>query len=310
MNTNQASYDARMSALVVSRNPVPFEVTEANAENITVRPFKAGVNPLYDAAQRTFERKDKGNPPTYQNAVRALANRIAEKHVRQARMRCEHLRAELVVESASAIGEFIAVRVSRFPLLAQDLLARFACGALPSSTARALHRCARRACDARMARMGGRSQLVEPSFFNIFTDESADRCAELDAVFVNSRIDYLLGLVRARGATSGNANRAAQAHAKLLEEARAYFLASIAGEAVNLPAHGLNPVSVPVGFNVVETKIHDGKREKLVASEGYLVTEGKGQRLSASALWMRIDRLASFTGSRDIRDALGRGRRG
>lgn len=307
----------------VLRNPIPFTLTEANACNVNPTSCMGGVNPQHDAAQRTFERKDRGTPPTYQSAVRALAIRIAEKHVRQARMRCEHLRSELVTEIESAVGEFIGTRVVRFPVLASDLLARFAIGALPSSTVRALHRCARRACDARMARMAGKSKLVEPSFFNLFCDESAERSSELDTVFVNARVDYLLGLVRERAGTSGNAARAAKAHCALLEQARTYFLASIAGESVALPSAGLTPVSVPVGFNAsalrqtkAKAQAHaDGERfadtapdvsGKVLQSQGYVVTESRGTHLANSALYMRMLRMARFVGAPDVVDALAR----
>lgn len=294
----------------VVRSLIPFQLTEANIENVNPTSCKGGLNPQHDAPQRTFERKDatnyqgarKGNEarasrdataPTYRSVVHALAVRIADKHVRMARMRCDHLRHELICEVESAVGAFLAVRISRFPVLARDLFARFACRALPTSTVREMHRVARRACDARMARMGGKTELVELSFFNLFTDESAERCAELDAVFVNARVDFLLGEARARGSFGGNAARSLRAHTALLEYARACFLASIAGTSVALPPSGLVPVQVPVGFNHSQTFI--GKR--LVESEGTVVTErarGGKVQLTHTALYHRILRLARF----------------
>ena len=205
------------SELILVRSAVPFEITEANAENVTVRKIKGGLRPLTDTA----DKKEKGTAANYRTAVRSFASRVANRHVRQSIMRCEHLRAELVTETESATGEFFAVRLARFPTLAADLLARFALGILPPSTSRNLHRIARRACDARMSRMAGRTKLVEASFFNLFGDESAERSTELDAVFVNARVDALLATVRERGKKNGHEGRAAKAHAKLLEDARA-----------------------------------------------------------------------------------------
>ncbi len=315
------TYQDQQDSLVTERNPLPFEVTEANACNINPTACEGGLNPQYDAHQRRYEKTDTGTAASYRTAVRAIANRIADKHTRQSKMRVEHLRAEFVTECESAIGEFIGTRVARFPRLASDLLARFAIGDLPSATVRGMHRKCRKACDARSARMAGKSQLVEPSFFNLFAcaDDTDTASTELTVAWVNARIDYLLGQVKERGAVSGNAQRAANAHAKLLEQARTYFLASIEGNAVKLPSAGIVPVSVSVGFNHVQT--FHGK--KLVASEGYVVSEtlaarktrgetvsrsdaGDGQ-LSSGALYKRVLRMASFVGASDIQNALARG---
>lgn len=313
------------SELVAFRNPTPFAVTEANAENITVRKSKGGLRPLTDSANP----KDKGTAASYRAAAHALACRIADKHVRQAKTECAHLRAEFVAEVESAVGEFFAIRLSRFPKLAGDLLARFGADYLPSATVRALHRCTRQACDTRMRRMGGKSKLVEPSFFNVFTAEP-EQSAELNAVFVNARIDYLLGLVRAKSGRHG-CGRAAQAHAKLLEEARAYFLASIAGDACELPSAGLVPDVSEVGFNVATLRAADKNgrpcgplvhTDSFAGTESYVVTEptrtrktrgetrggsvASGGRLANSALYKRLLRLSAFTGAQDVRESLAR----
>ena len=307
------------SELVLVRSLVPFEITEANAENITVRKSKGGLRPLTDSA----DTKDKGPAADYRAAAHSFAFKVANKHVRQARMRCEHLRAELVIEIESAAGEFFAVRLARFPSLAADLLARFALGILPPSTSRNLHRVARRACDARMSRMSGKTKLVEPSFFNLFGDESAERCTELDAVFVNARVDALLATVRERGKKNGNEGRAAKAHAALLEQARAYFLASIEGKPVSLPSAGLVPSVSEVGFNTCETRDAsaaaqvNGPAQRLAPaacvakgpateSKGEIIRVTRGTRLAKSALWFRLARLAKFTGATDIAAALGK----
>jgi hypothetical protein len=290
---------------VLRSNFRKFEITEANKDSITIRASKGGKRASQSGA------KHKGDPvsperrrlaESYRTAAHALAVRISEKHVRQARMRCDHLIGDLRIEIESVIGEFFAVRLARFPILASDVLARFAVGALPSSTVRALHRVARRACDQRMARMGGKSQLVDPSFFNLFADDSADRSSELDTVFVNARIDYLIGLVRAKAGTSGNAKRGSLAHVSLLESARAYFIASINGDRVSLPSAGLVPVQVPVGFNTCQT--FAGK--KLIETKGEIVKETRGSRLANSALYMRLLRLARFAGAPDVVGALAR----
>ena len=314
------------SELVLVRSLVPFEVTEANAENITVRKSKGGLRPLTDTA----DTKDKGPAADYRAAVEKFAVNVANRHVRQAVMRCEHLRAELVIEIESAAGEFFAVRLARFPVLAADLLARFALGILPASTSRNLHRVARRACDVRMSRMAGKTKLVEPSFFNLFGDESADRCTELDAVFVNARVDALLATVRERGKKNGYEGRAAKAHAKLLEDARAYFLASIEGKPVSLPSAGLVPSVSEVGFNTCETRVAsaaaqvNGPAQRLApaacvatgpltvdprdgfASKGEIIRETRGTSLANSALYFRLARLAKFAGATDIAAALGK----
>ena len=308
------------SELVLSRSLVPFEVTAANAANITVRKSKGGLRPLTDCA----DAKDKGPAANYRAAVHSFAVNVANRHVRQSIMRCEHLRAEFVTEVESAAGEFFAVRLARFPTLASDLLARFALGILPPSTSRNLQRVARRTCDARMSRMSGKTKLVEASFFNLFGDESAERCTELDAVFVNARVDALLAIVRERGKKNGNEGRAAKAHEKLLEDARAYFLASIKGEAVSLPSAGLVPSVSEVGFNVCETRVAsaagcvNGPVQRLapaacvatgpvVKSRGEVIRETRGEKLASTSLYKRIARMAEFTGATDVSAALGRG---
>ena len=307
------------SELVLVRSLVPFEVTAANSQNITVRKSKGGLRPLTDAA----DAKDKGTAASYRTAVHSFAVNVANRHVRQAVMRCEHLRAELVTEIESAAGEFFAVRLARFPTLAADLLARFALGILPPSTSRNLHRIARRACDARMSRMAGKTKLVEPSFFNLFGDESAERSTELDAVFVNARVDALLATVRERGKKNGNEGRAAKAHANLLEDARAYFLASIEGKPVSLPSAGLVASVSEVGFNTCETRDAtaaaqvNGPAQRLTPaacvakgpateSKGEVIRETRGTSLANSALYFRLARLAKFTGATDIAAALGK----
>jgi hypothetical protein len=316
---------ARDLSRVVVANPFPRAFENVDGFDVTLRKSKAGLRPVRDAA----DARDKGTAASYRAAVAQLARSVSEKHVRQARMRCEHLRAELAREVESAAGEFFARRLARAPRLASDLLARFALGILPASTLRNLHRCARRACDARMARMGGKSKLVEPSFFNLFSDESAERSAELDAVFVNARVDALLAIVREKSARSGNAARAGKAHAQLLESARAYFLASIKGEAVALPSAGLVASVSEVGLNVCETRSASAAREtagpaqrfapRATAASGPLVVdardgrasvsevvrETRGTSLANSALYFRLARLAKFTGAQDVARALG-----
>jgi len=308
------------SELVLVRSNVAFEITDANAENITVRKSKGGLRPLTDTA----DAKDKGTAANYRAAVRSFAVNVANRHVRQARLRCEHLRAEFVTEVESAAGEFFAVRIARFPTLASDLLPRFALGILPASTSRNLGRVARRACDSRMARMSGKTKLVEASFFNLFGDESAERCTELDAVFVNARVDALLATVRERGKKNGNEGRAAKAHAKLLEQARAYFLASIEGKPVFLPSAGLVASVAEVGFNVCETRVASAAacvngpvqrlapagcvaKGPLTESKGEVIRETRGEKLASTSLYKRIARMAEFTGATDVSVALGRG---
>ena len=66
------------SELVLVRSLVPFEITEANAENITVRKSKGGLRPLTDTA----DTKDKGTAADYRAAVHSFAVNVANKHVR------------------------------------------------------------------------------------------------------------------------------------------------------------------------------------------------------------------------------------
>jgi len=177
--------------------------------------------------------------------------------------------------------------------------------------------------------MNGKTKLVEPSFFNLFGDESADRCTELDAVFVNARVDALLATVRERGEKNGNARRAAKSCEQLLEQARAYFLASIKGEAVSLPSAGLVPSVSEVGFNTCETRVAsaagcvNGPVQRLApagcvakgpltidprdgfASKGETIRETRGEKLASTSLYRRLARLAEFTGATDVSAALG-----
>ena len=294
---------------------------------------------------KTYLRKEYATPaqrdavtPTYRDTVLALATRIADRHIRTAQIPCSHLREEFITDASSAISAYLAAPLGvfyaaddvkrehpkvRFAFLMGDVVPRFAIGALPARMNLAMHRTARKACDARMRRMGGKDDAVDPSFFNLFTDDSADRSSELDMVFVNARIDYLLGLVRARCAVSGNAARAAKAHIALLESARAYFIASIKGEAVSLPSAGLVASKSEVGFNVSELRSTKGEKlpqgptqrhalparatqRTVLETSAYVVSESRGTHLANSALYMRLLRLARFTGEADVLSALSR----
>lgn len=205
----------------------------------------------------------------YREQVAIWAARCAKTYIARSPRDCSHLQSEFVAEAQSAVGEALAVRLHRFPTLAGDLLARFGCDALPSSTRRALRRVAFRAMDTRLRRLVHDAR-IEPAHLAVFWADSphpegsaaADSQRRDSAEFINARIDLLLRLVRERGTKNGHAARAAAAHARLLEEARKHFLAAVRGE---------GPVTVPAASLV-------------------------NGRLSKSALYCRLYRLADFLG--------------
>lgn len=207
----------------------------------------------------------------YRVQVGHWADNIARIYVARSPVDCAHLSAEFSAEAQSAIGEALALRIHRFPRFAGDLLARFACGALSVATRKALRRSALRACDARLRRLT-HDKPLESASLDVFWSHSpqpegsaaADSQARDSREFVNARIDCLLSLIRAR-VTNGNQARAAAAHCKLLEEARAVLLDSIAGESIRPPAAGL-------------------------------IRYEEGQRLAKSSLYFRLYRLARFLG--------------
>src|SRR5436305_10124205 len=89
-------------------NPTGNGSFTVKGENINPKPTKGGgVNPFYDAAQIAFERKDVGKAMDYRNANETHARGIAEKHIRQAKTECGHLRDEFVTEIQSATNEFL-----------------------------------------------------------------------------------------------------------------------------------------------------------------------------------------------------------
>ena len=198
------------------------------------------------------------------------ATRCARTYIARSTFDCAHLARELEAEAQSALGEALALRIYRFPNLASDLLARFGCDALPSSTRRALRRTAFRAMDARMWRMSHDKSLA-PAHLDVFWANSpqpegsaANDSQRRDSIeFINTRIDLLLRLVRERGTKNGHSARAAAAHARLLEQARVYLLAAARGDdCATAPAAGL-------------------------------LVEG---RLAKSALYFRLYRLGKFLG--------------
>lgn len=213
----------------------------------------------------------KAHALAYREQVTRWADNIARTYIARSPVDGAHLSAEFSAEAQSALGEALALRIYRFPKLARDLLARFACGALSSATRKALRRCALRACDARLRRLK-HDRPLESAHLDVFWSASpqpegsaaADSQARDSREFVHTRIDCLLALVRAR-VTNGNQARAAAVHCKLLEEARAVLLASIAGESIRPPAAGL-------------------------------IRCEEDQRLAKSALYFRLYRLARFLG--------------
>ena len=68
------------SELVLVRSNVAFEITAANAENITVRKSKGGLRPLTDTA----DTKDKGTAASYRAAAHSLAVNVAKFATRRA----------------------------------------------------------------------------------------------------------------------------------------------------------------------------------------------------------------------------------
>ena len=155
----------------------------------------------------------------YRHAAATVARQtvVAQRCVsvrRQRDISAEH-RADLFVEAQSAIGEFIAARVCRFPRLASALLARFSAGTLPRASRRALHAAARLAIRRRAERLSG---FVPTAPIRPLTVSEARN--------VRRQIDALLVQVRRMGGRSEYAGRAARAHAALLIAHRADALST------------------------------------------------------------------------------------
>ena len=221
-------------------------------------------------AQEHAQEQRAAHAVAYREQVAHWAARCAKTYIARSTFDCAHLVRELEAEAQSALGEALAVRIYRFPKLASDLLARFGCDALPSSTRRALRRTAFRAMDARMWRMS-HDKALAPAHLAVFWADSpqpegsaANDSQRRDSIdFVNARIDLLLRLVRERGTKNGHSARSATAHARLLEQARVYLLAAARGDdCATAPAAGL-------------------------------LVEG---RLAKSALYFRLYRLGKFLG--------------
>lgn len=221
-------------------------------------------------AQGHAHEQREAHAKAYREQVAQWAARCVRTYIVRSTFDCAHLARELSAEAQSALGEALALRIYRFPTLAGDLLARFGCDALPSSTRRALRRVAFRAMDARMWRMS-HDKALSPAHLAVFWAESpqpegsaANDSQRRDSIdFINARIDLLLKLVRERGTKNGHCARSATAHARLLEQARAYLLAAARGDGhATAPAAGL-------------------------------LVEG---RLAKSALYFRLYRLGNFLG--------------
>jgi hypothetical protein len=257
--------------------------------------------------QRVSVEKIQKDAPTYPNAIRAYAAKIASASCRRSRLKRDHLRLDMETEAASAAGEFFAKRIHKFPTLTEDLLTRFILGALPSSTSRNLAKACLRACDNRMGRMSGRTKLVDTKFFNVFSDRPGQDLGETEARAIK-RIRYLRTKVNERASVNGNAARAARSHLALLDAAEAYALHCINsmdtqyrdgdGEkdrGVELPDSGLKR----------ETKIAGTSRAVFIAtktSEAIRIVntdtvEQTGEQvLTSKALWCRVSRLLAFVG--------------
>lgn len=293
--------------------------TEGNAVAETLRFTVKGKGGAFQQSRTvwTFQRTQKVE--TFQSFVDRIAKELAETKIRRSVIPVEHLRMDLETEAASAIGDYLARLASRFPILCADLLSRFAIGLLPSrelptvplmrpkktrKTLRvvrpyrihtAMRKAAFHAMDERIARMSGRTKLVDTSFFNVWADTPNGMPAELNAIFVNSRIDEMITMARKR-CSNGNERRSAKAAIKLLEQARIYFLESLGLGAKK----GTIPQSELPFANLCMHKLHTREKRGKTRERN---TAGRG-RLANSALFFRILRMARFIGATDVQAAL------
>lgn len=283
------------------------------------------VNPLFDAAQRTFEKREQVDTrtlretvrsyvksktgavflvsktrattndeartlATYRNFTHVLACRIADKYVRRAKVSCAHLRSEFVYEIESAIGLAIANRLARFPRLTSDLLARFACEAIPNTTRRALHFAALKACD-RILRHMAKNETHETSYFDAF--DASEETTTTDAsklARIEQRCAELLDTLAQREArATGNRERGhVRAARKLVERAREWAQASVASERFAF--------RTALSFHAeIETVTHVTRDAGKFAGK---VTHKRetGKTVSRSALWKRARTLERTLG--------------
>lgn len=231
--------------------------------------------------------KARGN---YRAFLATLAQRIAEKYISRAKVSCAHLRSEFVAEIESAIGLALATRVSRFPRLASDLLARFACDALPNSTRRALHFAALKACDARVRHLA-KNETHETSYFDAF-DETPETtlCDESKLARINARCDSLLRTLAEKEsrATSNRERGALRSARKQVERAREWAIASVQSERFAFAA--------PLSFHAETTTETHLVREGGRFARKLTYERATGKTLTRSALWKRAERLGKTLG--------------
>lgn len=277
------------------------EFAKANGTNpetgytLPVLPLR-NVNPLFNQGQRTFEkaeRKRAERETSYHEIAYAKACAFADAHVRRSRIPCAHLRAELITEAESAIGEFIAQVMTKYPRFGCDCLAKFACNAWGPTLRRRLAAHAHRAMDNRMRRLA-KTDTVEPAFFLAILGEEGNKHDE-DAMEKRIRETFatLTAKVIALGSQSGTKAKAARAHLAFLAHAREYLLASIHGTNTRAFANELVRHRVTVTHKLV-TRDDKGR----IRGTNTWETEESTRDAYAShrALYNRIRRLETFVG--------------
>lgn len=254
------------------------------------------VNPLFDQGQRTFEKaesKRAERETTYHEIAYAKACAFADAHVRRSRIPCAHLRAELVTEAESAIGEFIAQVMTKYPRFGCDCLAKFACNAWGPILRRRLAAHAHRAMDARLRRLA-KTDTVEPAFFLAILGEDGNKHDEgAMENRIRETVATLTAKVIAIGSQSGTKAKAARAHLAFLAHAREYLLASIHGTNTRAFANELVRHRVTVTHKLV-TRDEKGR----IRGTNTWETEESTRDAYAShrALYNRIRRLETFVG--------------
>jgi hypothetical protein len=224
---------------VLKSNPVPFRITEANAENI--RPQSGALtnaNPHFDPAQRTFEKREAGrrrDPFTVKLAQFGRAIFGARDRHKKLNREISPLRVDIEETAIEAAGEWIA-NTSDPECVIEYWLALAPIKDWP----RAIYRAAHRAVD-RLLRHFARSYADETAYLNLcdetFTDANGDsfdlfatdaeklafikrRCVELRA----KAEDQL------REATNNKQRGFIKSVVRMIDRGEAYAMASVRSE--------------------------------------------------------------------------------
>lgn len=295
--------------------------------------FTKEVHEAAWVTQRGAEEKprEEFSSASFASAVSELAWNVVGKRMRSEKRKvvasCPH---EYVIEAESAIGLELATRINKFPTLASDLLPRFACGALPDTTNRALRIAAMRAIDAREYRMS-RDNLANASDVAEFLGGNAETDTETLVRAAHAKCDALATRIRIKGTESAYKARDAKKFLVMVEQVRAYLLAGIGNVVTDddgneyvsheykVPSAGLTAKTVskvtargivfatteqgtekehngaPIGKGIQQTVTEE--KETVRARQGTRngkASTGDVNELSRSALYFRIRRLHTF----------------